>query len=340
MKKILYYASIVLTASAVMVSCQKDEDNGNVSEPEKLATPVVRAEVGETEVTVSWEAIANAASYSYTVDSDEAITTVDTSITLAVADLSVGNHTVSVIALPEEGSEQWLESDAASAIFNIEPGPDDVPAVYAPWVGTWTVTTTQSLEWVDAPNNPGFLAPQYINDPMTFDVEIYYDSEKRVIFMTGWTPSEASFGQEMPVSVDVNDMGYLEMYSGVEIGSTGDGDKLTWLAMDETCQFVSDELFAAYTCMLKGDVAEGLPTTIEVEEASGELTEVTVNSLDLYGISEAGVGLYAQSASPAGSFTMTRKASGTSSNIAPFSAGQVYDAAKRFVKAGNILNVR
>lgn len=359
MKKILYYAAMVLAASAVMVSCEKDgpNDNGNddgnnpggddnTPVAEKLATPVVKAEVGETEVTVSWEAIANAASYSYTVDAGAATTTTQTTFTLSVADLSAGNHSVSVRALPEEGSEEWLESDAGSASFTIQngdtPEPGDVPEKYLPWIGTWTITTTQSMQWGKDPNNPQYVVPLYSDDPLTFDVVIEYDDYNQLLIMTGWSPTEAVFGQTMPVVLDVDENGALGLYNGVSVGTMEDGKQLIWLAMDTEGSFISTQQFAAYYCELNGEQAEGKPVTVEVTNTeTGEVLKVTVNALELYGLASGGeVSVYAQEPAPAGSFTMTKSASGTSVNAAPFKAAQVYNAAEAFVAAGNFMTLR
>lgn len=150
MKRIFYFATAAFAACAMLVSCDKDDDKKpnnpptpDPDQPTKLATPSVTCEVGETEVTVSWEAVANAASYEYTVDGGTATTTEETTFTLAVADLAAGNHTVSVTALPEDGSEEYTKSSPGTATFNIQEEQPDID--FSEWIGTYTATAEKGI---------------------------------------------------------------------------------------------------------------------------------------------------------------------------------------------------
>ncbi len=171
-------------AACTVISCEKEDPKdpgtpggGDDTTPTKLATPNVKAEVGETEVLVSWEAVANAASYEYTVDNGAATAIEATSVTLAVADLGAGNHTVSVTALPAEGSKDYTKSDAGTCSFNIkeeegdDPNPPtgDVSEDLKEWIGTYSATSTQQVEFV---NNSGSLGMNLLDGGATFEITI------------------------------------------------------------------------------------------------------------------------------------------------------------------------
>lgn len=119
MKKFISGAMIALAATAFLSSCEKP-DKEVTTEPSALATPQVTATVESDIVTVSWSAVENAATYSYTVDGAAAVSTEQTSFTLQTAELSYGQHQVSVTALPADGSEEFLASKAGTATFTIE----------------------------------------------------------------------------------------------------------------------------------------------------------------------------------------------------------------------------
>ena len=124
MKRIFYFAIAAFAATAVMVSCEKDEPkdpngggNGNEDDPtktEKLAAPAnFNGTVNGDDLTITWDAVENAVSYSYVVDNSEPATVTEPSVTLSVEALGYGDHTIFVTALPEDGSEQYTASDEA-----------------------------------------------------------------------------------------------------------------------------------------------------------------------------------------------------------------------------------
>lgn len=111
----------MMVAMATLFSFAACEDNPEPT-PEpgkktKLENPVLAiAEQTATSVTISWEAVANAANYSVVLGTD--ISTTDkTSVTFN--DLSIGKHTISVKALAAKDSK-WSDSDYVSIEVNIE----------------------------------------------------------------------------------------------------------------------------------------------------------------------------------------------------------------------------
>lgn len=110
----------MMVAMATLFSFAACEDNPEPT-PEpgkktKLENPVLAiAEQTATSVTISWEAVANAANYSVVLGTD--ISTTDkTSVTFN--DLSIGKHTISVKALAAKDSK-WSDSDYVSIEVNI-----------------------------------------------------------------------------------------------------------------------------------------------------------------------------------------------------------------------------
>lgn len=203
MKRIFYFAAMALAACTV-ISCEEKEDpkdpgtpgGGDDTTPTKLATPNVKAEVGETEVLVSWEAVANAASYEYTVDNGAATAIEATSVTLAVADLGAGNHTVSVTALPAEGSKDYTKSDAGTCSFNIEeegddpnPPTGDVSEDLKEWIGTYSATSTQQVEFV---NNNGSLGMNLLDGGATFEITIEASEDPNYVYVYGFSKVDSS----------------------------------------------------------------------------------------------------------------------------------------------------
>ena len=195
MKRIFYFATAAFAACAVMVSCDKDDDKKpnnpptpDPDQPTKLATPSVTSEVGETEVTVSWEAVANAASYEYTVDGGTATTTEETTFTLAVADLAAGSHTVSVVALPEEGSE-YEESKPGSATFEIKGAPVQPEGELSEWLGSYEVTASRQVELT---SDGQYVSMAMVEEPTTFNITIDASEDPNFVYVYGFSKADAT----------------------------------------------------------------------------------------------------------------------------------------------------
>ena len=320
MKRIFYFAAMALAACTV-ISCEKEDPKdpgtpggGDDTTPTKLATPNVKAEVGETEVLVSWEAVANAASYEYTVDGGTATTTEETTFTLAVADLAAGNHTVSVTALPEDGSEEYTKSGAGTATFNIEEvqEPITMPEAYAAYVGTWTLTSTQK---VVLPAAEGESA-QLLDEPVTKEVTIAWDEQMGVLTMTGFSQNEELFGIDLPMMIlpEAGSETPLYMCGGIGMGldlSQVDnqlaGCDLYWLAATlvegNVSLTTSTNAYPVYEMTLNEDGTISA-TAQPIEYNDG--TTSTPNGIDLF-IWDGGQMLaFFMEYMPAGDYTLTK----------------------------------
>ena len=320
MKRIFYFATAAFAACAMLVSCDKDDDKKpnnpptpDPDQPTKLATPSVTYEVGETEVTVSWEAVANAASYEYTVDGGTATTTEETTFTLAVADLAAGNHTVSVTALPEDGSEEYTKSDAGTATFNIEEvqGPITMPDEYADYVGTWNVTTTKTLVAATTQGE----SDRIDETPMTIEnVSIAWSETEGFLLMTGFTAFETVLGSSIPAYIVPDEAGVLNI-AGVQLNfDLGElkpdysGYMTTWCPMYMTEEglgvaFSHGGMIPAYALTMSEDGNTITADGVDLQFSDGSTH--TVEAYDLVGLSSQYYTLL-NANSPAGTFTFTK----------------------------------
>ena len=326
MKRIFYFAVAAFAACAVMVSCEKEKEGTTTTK--RLSTPQVTATVGETEVSVSWEAIENAVSYEYTVDDGTAENVTATSFTIPVADLATGSHTVSVKAIPEEGAE-YKESRPGTATFNI--GGGDVPEPLEPGtlisnmsdlIGTWTVTTVGTFAWPKDPQNPQYVMAQYTNEPRTFDVTI---SEYGVdtLQMTGWSV----MGADIPALIvkdpsgQTNGIGLVTM---VAVGEAQEGSIPTWYAVDvEGGGFPQQPMLAYLFSMREDGTVVGSALTYNLQYTDGTTADVTVASFEVYAIAVDGSGQFMMytdvcAGAAGGDFSMVKK------NAAP-AAGPAVD---------------
>lgn len=320
MKRIFYFATAAFAACAMLVSCDKDDDKKpnnpptpDPDQPTKLATPSVTYEVGETEVTVSWEAVANAASYEYTVDGGTATTTEETTFTLAVADLAAGNHTVSVTALPEDGSEEYTKSDAGTATFNIEEvqGPITMPDEYADYVGTWNVTTTKTLVAATTQGE----SDRIDETPMTIEnVSIAWSETEGFLLITGFTAFETVLGSSIPAYIVPDEAGVLNI-AGVQLNfDLGElkpdysGYMTTWCPMYMTEEglgvaFSQGGMIPAYALTMSEDGNTITADGVDLQFSDGSTH--TVEAYDLVGLSSQYYTLL-NANSPAGTFTFTK----------------------------------
>lgn len=355
MKRIFYFAAMALAACTV-ISCEKEDPidpgtpgGGDDTTPTKLATPNVKAEVGETEVLVSWEAVANAASYEYTVDNGAATAIEATSVTLAVADLGAGNHTVSVTALPAEGSKDYTKSDAGTCSFNIkeEEGDDPNPPTgnLADWIGTYTATAEKGL--LVGTDSEGYITYAETTAPASFEITIsenaltdgtpiaVIEGLSLVKFQDGSSPFAAAYVQSdgsLSMGFDISVGTVNATYAGgttVEMsliwtpfllieGGNEDGSDLITPIYDGVATYVLRNEDGVITLSGGEGSIEGFPYTVLGAEAMG---------YDANG--QLGIFNSSGDVHPAGTITLTK-----TSNNAPaanFSSNMKFNARANFL---------
>lgn len=234
MKKIFYYAAMALAVSAVMVSCEKkNEDTPEPSKKVRLATPEVTATVDAENgvVTVEWGKVENAVSYEYKVDAGTETPSTELSFTLNVADLKAGDHTVEVKAIPAEDSEEYNESNWGSASFTIEDNTEPVEPSEGlkAWFGTYVVTSTKSIDCAVEGEN---IATNWKDAPQTFEITISeYEGEfaDSVALLMGWSV----VSPETPALAQLLPDGSLALLSEVKVSELEDGTPVSWKVMGE-----------------------------------------------------------------------------------------------------------
>lgn len=321
MKRIFYFAIAAFAATAVMVSCEKDEPkdpngggNGNEDDPtktEKLAAPSnFDGTVNGDDLTITWDAVENAVSYSYVVDNSEPATVTEPSVTLSVEALGYGDHTIFVTALPEDGSEQYTASDEASFKFSLsEPVP--MPDEYADYVGTWTVTTTKTLVAATAQGE----SDRIDETQMTIEnVSIAWSETEGALLMTGFTAFETVLESSIPAYIVPDEKGVLNI-AGVqlnfdlgELDPNFSGYMTTWCPMYMTEEglgvaFSQGGMIPAYALTMSEDGNTITADGVDLQFSDGSTQ--TVEAYDLVGLSSQYYTLL-NANSPAGTFTFTK----------------------------------
>lgn len=302
-----FYAAMTAFASvALLASCEKDPEPGpgpEPSEPTQLATPSLSVEdQTNTSFTVTWKAVANADSYTYTLNGGAEETTTATSVEFT--SLTAGDYTVKVKATTED--ENYTDSEWASTKVTLEE--EDVDEPMDPndinsWVGTWNISSDKVLRWT--PGEDNYVYPNVVDGQKTATITIESDPEvENGVMITGLSSiSTEVFGMAVPAyGTVVNGQLILqncEIIGNVnyEDGSTG---TLCWLTSSQGSLTTAD--ITVYTLTMGSDnVVTGTPYSAD---SSYEAYVVT---------SEGGVSVYTTNAdSFAGTWTLTKVSASTS----------------------------
>lgn len=304
-----FYAAMTAFASvALLASCEKDPEPGpepepEPSEPTQLATPSLSVEdQTNTSFTVSWKAVANADSYTYTLNGGAEETTTATSVEFT--SLTAGDYTVKVKATTED--ENYTDSEWASTKVTLEE--EDVDEPMDPndinsWVGTWNISSDKVLRWT--PGEDKYVYPNVVDGQKTATITIESDPEvENGVMITGLSSiSTEVFGMAVPAyGTVVNGQLILQNYEIIgnvnyEDGSTG---TLCWLTSSQGSLTTAD--ITVYTLTMGSDnVVTGTPYSAD-------------SSYEAYVVmSEGGVSVYTTNAdSFAGTWTLTKVSASTS----------------------------
>ena len=332
MKKILLTMAAAMM-SLVFVSCEKEDQKTPTPptpETSQLQKPSVSASVEGTTVTVSWNSVENAVSYTYSIQStQETIQTTQ----VVFEEVPAGSYEIKVKA--DGDNTNYTDSEWAIATFVVEGqgGGDDVqmnPAL-EPFIGTFTLNFATSMGWEDA--GDGYVSPVNRNTPVSQDIEVvFYNGDGATgneVIIYGFSALDAFFESPAPMLAEWSEENQaLLLVAGQELGDDGSGAMMTWLPVctigDQfspvTGQFVAYAIFA--------EDMSSFSNTVELSDGS----EATVFSLDIYGVS-SGLSVYdTETPYNAGDFTMvSASASGktfkavSTMNVSGFSPVATYN---------------
>lgn len=304
-----FYAAMTAFASvALLASCEKDPEPGpepepEPSEPTQLATPSLSVEdQTNTSFTVSWKAVANADSYTYTLNGGAEETTTATSVEFT--SLTAGDYTVKVKATTED--ENYTDSEWASTKVTLEE--EDVDEPMDPndinsWVGTWNISSDKVLRWT--PGEDNYVYPNVVDGQKTATITIESDPEvENGVMITGLSSiSTEVFGMAVPAYGTVVN-GQLILQNCEIIGNVnyddGSTGTLCWLTSSQGSLTTAD--ITVYTLTMGSDnVVTGTPYSAD-------------SSYEAYVVmSEGGVSVYTTNAdSFAGTWTLTKVSASTS----------------------------
>lgn len=304
-----FYAAMTAFASvALLASCEKDPEPGpepepEPSEPTQLATPSLSVEdQTNTSFTVTWKAVANADSYTYTLNGGAEETTTATSVEFT--SLTAGDYTVKVKATSED--ENYTDSEWASTKVTLEE--EDVDEPMDPndinsWVGTWNISSDKVLRWT--PGEDNYVYPNVVDGQKTATITIESDPEvENGVMITGLSSiSTEVFGMAVPAYGTVVN-GQLILQNCEIIGNVnyddGSTGTLCWLTSSQGSLTTAD--ITVYTLTMGSDnVVTGTPYSAD-------------SSYEAYVVmSEGGVSVYTTNAdSFAGTWTLTKVSASTS----------------------------
>ncbi len=285
-RKAAVAAVAALLGTAILASCGPEK-----KDPVALATPQPSLlSSTETSLVFSWNKVANAVQYSYTLTAADGAatgggTTANTSIEFTGLTSSTA-YTFSLTAYPEAGSEDYLASDAATLTVNTA----DIPPVTELWRVTGTFDDGTGTTWNDvliAYSDGSYTIKDWYNIK-GYDFE-FVINEDGTIRLTNGTVNE--YGNP---SIEAGD-GMVDIYTGYYEGypySGMEGDKesgslwfssyrtnadctLTWPAV-EVVPVTMDELVGTYTQSSTGSEIFNGETWNDFESTN----DVTIEKVD------------------------------------------------------------
>ncbi|HIZ86866.1 MAG TPA: fibronectin type III domain-containing protein [Candidatus Coprenecus pullistercoris] len=171
MKRILFYAMVLLSSAAVM-SCNQEKDNGPVDNPDKVRLQMPSVELKEstaTSVTICWEAVEHADSYQWRFDGETEFNDVGEALEAVIENLTANlNYTVQVRAVANQDSE-YISSSWATFTFTFEPAKIEPDPWLQSWLGEYKIMTEGSVVYTIKDNMMNF---EYVEEPIEFTISI------------------------------------------------------------------------------------------------------------------------------------------------------------------------
>ncbi len=298
-------ALLAFVGTALLTSCGPEK-----ADPVKLATPQPKLLAStETSLTFSWDKVANAVQYTYTLTTAGGSaagggTTANSSVEFSDLESSTA-YTLTLTAYPEVGSEDYLSSDAATLTVSTA----DIPPVTELWRVTGTFDDGTGKTWNDvliAYSDGSYTIKDWYNIK-GYDFE-FVINEDGTISLTNGTVNE--YGNP---SIEAGD-GMVDIYTGYYEGyaySGMEGDKesgslwfssyrtnanctLTWPAV-EVVPVTIDEVVGTYTQSSTGqEIFDGENWTEFESTNDVTIEKVDDNTVTVTGIMYEGYSLTAK----------------------------------------------
>lgn len=214
-----------------------------------------------------------------------------------------------IVAVNENGEEKLIRENVATEAAS----GGYIPPEYEPWLGTWTMETTQTMRWGSDPAT-GLMGVYFEDIPMSMNVNLEYDEVSGELVMTGLSVSgESNLSQTIRTICDVDEKGNLCLLAGVTAGTYQQYD-LQWLGIgvleDGTASPLSGGEYVAYTMIPDSDGATAASEAAVIDLVNG-LTAV-INGYDVFAVDGSGGTAIVSDKAPAGKLTMTRISSESS----------------------------
>ncbi len=253
-------AVVAMLGTAVLASCGPEK-----ADPVKLATPQpALLSSTETSLAFSWDKVANAVQYSYTLTASDGTaasggTTADNSIEFTGLASSTA-YTLTLTAYPEVDSEDYLTSDAATLTVNTA----DIPPVTELWSVVGTVDDGAGYTWdvtLVAYNDGNYTIKKWYNTE-GYDLNFSVNSDATISVLNQTVEDDYYYvaaGADKTICIDTRnyeDYGSYSNFSGDEKSGdiwfynyeTSGYYELTWPATPtEGGSVTIDELVGTYT---------------------------------------------------------------------------------------------
>lgn len=285
-----FYAAMTAFASvALLASCEKEPQGGDdptpdpePSEPTQLATPSLSVEdQTNTSFTVTWKAVTNADSYTYTLNGGAEETTTSTSVEFT--SLAAGDYTVKVKATSED--ENYTDSEWASTEVTLEEdGGEETPTG---WAGTWNITSTHTQVWAPDPDDNRYIVPQ-VNEVAKTGTLTITDEGEGLYYIYGLSSYRTDAGEEYPAMGMLDESGNLQIWAAQLTNADESGKYLAWTSVghitaDGYAPYYSgiNGSYPAFTFTLSEKTATSTAYSSGVNLGNGVTGTFTVVSLNL-----------------------------------------------------------
>ena len=263
------YPTGAITVKQLAWSLDAEGGNCILDTPKPAVEPVTLTEGDETEVTVSWEAVKNAASYVVVFNKKSMAPQAELSFTVPaedIAGLKAGLYTFTVQALPADGDIYYTKSDKGAASFAIQPKSSGGEVVEVTW--TWDFSAS---DWQEQFATLGGANSDITNWNLTYDNLTIVSTAKSKYNTTFFQWGGKGSTSDRYMKFTAPEQGTLKVWAS----NTG--------SSEATDRFVTVNQDGEETSVVGGVPSSGEPALCEFSVKAGEvLIYCTGNALRFY----------------------------------------------------------